>query len=82
MEYPQARITYHPKILCGKPIIKGTRVPVELILKMLAQGISYGEILEEYPDLRREDILAAIAYARDTVATEEVIHADMEMAAV
>lgn len=75
----QAHITYNSKILGGKPIIKGTRIPVELILKMLAQNTSHEEILKEYPDLKKEDILAAIAYAEDTIAGEEVYHLEYEV---
>ncbi|MDO8505303.1 MAG: DUF433 domain-containing protein [bacterium] len=63
MENYHERITYSPTILGGKPIVRGTRIPVELVLKMLAQGIGYDEVLKEYPDLKREDILAALAYA-------------------
>ena len=66
------RIITDPEILIGKPVIKGTRIPVELILRLLAQGTEVAEILEEYPRLAREDILAAIDYAHDVVATEEV----------
>ncbi|TAL20707.1 DUF433 domain-containing protein [Patescibacteria group bacterium] len=68
------RVICDPAILGGKPTIKGTRIPVDLILKMLAQGATYQEILEDYPDLQTEDILAAISYARETVAAEEVGH--------
>lgn len=77
MENYQDHIAYNPKILGGKPIIKGTRIPVELILKMLAQGEMYDDILKEYPDLKRDDILAAIGYAKDTISLEEVIHAEV-----
>ena len=66
------RITIDPEILVGKPVVKGTRIPVELILKLLAQGISTEEILEEYSRLTREDILATIEYAHDIVRIEEV----------
>lgn len=66
------RITVDPKVLVGKPVIRGTRIPVELILKMLAQGVSVEEILEEYPRLMREDVLAAIDNAHDVVALEEI----------
>lgn len=66
------RIVADPDIMVGKPVIKGTRIPVELILKLLAQGITTEEILEEYPRLIRDDVLAAIDYAHDTVALEEV----------
>ena len=71
------RIICDPAILGGKPVVQGTRIPVELILKLLAQGQRYEEIMEEYPDLRLEDILAVIAYARDTVAAEEIGHLDV-----
>ena len=73
MDY-QSRITCNPTILVGKPTITGTRISVELILKMLSQGVSQVEILDEYPDLKAEDILAAIGYARDMVASEEIGH--------
>jgi len=53
----------NPKVMVGKPVIRGTRIPVELIVKMLAQGISEEEILKEYRRLKREDIRAALAYA-------------------
>ena len=56
------RITMDPKIMTGKPVIKGTRVPVDLILKMLSQDISIDEILAEYPRLCKEDIQAALLY--------------------
>lgn len=61
-------------ILAGKPIVKGTRIPVELVLKLLAQCATYEEILEEYPDLKLKDIHAAIAHASDSVAGEEIGH--------
>lgn len=54
-----------PNILRGKPRIKGTRIPVSLILGYLAQGSSIDEILEEFPDLTKEQILACLDYARD-----------------
>lgn len=67
------RIEVNPKILAGKPVIKGTRISVELILRMLSQGISEEEILEEYPHLTKEDIKAALAYAAEALAVEEVL---------
>jgi len=54
------RISVDPKVMVGKPVIRGTRIPVELIVKMLAQGISDDEILQEYPRLKAEDIKAAV----------------------
>ena len=67
------RIEVNPKVMVGKPVIKGTRIPVELILRMLSQGISEEEILEEYPHLTKEDIQAALAYAAEALVVEEVL---------
>ena len=58
------RIIIDPEILAGKPAIKGTRVAVEFILELLAAGQSETNILESYPGLTKEDILACLAYAR------------------
>ncbi len=66
------RIEINPEIMVGKPVIKGTRIPVELILKLLGQGISFQEILEDYPRLKNEDVLAALNYASHVLAHEEV----------
>jgi len=66
------RIVINPKVMTGKPIIKGTRIPVELILKKLGQNINIGEILEDYPRLTEEDIKAAILYAESLVENTEV----------
>lgn len=57
------RIEINPKIMMGKPIIKGTRIPLYVILNLLAEGYNFEEIIKEYPDLTRQDILAAIEYA-------------------
>ncbi|OIO44462.1 MAG: antitoxin [Candidatus Nealsonbacteria bacterium CG_4_10_14_0_8_um_filter_35_10] len=57
------RIEINPKIMMGKPIIKGTRIPVYVILNLLAEGYDFEKIIKEYPDLTRQDILAAITYA-------------------
>jgi uncharacterized protein (DUF433 family) len=66
------RITVDPKVMVGKPVIRGTRVPVALILNMLGQGIPTEEILREYPRLERVDIKAAVTYAARVVEHEEV----------
>lgn len=63
MENPLDRITIDPDILFGKPIIRGMRYPVELILDLLAAGMSNQEILEDYPDLEEEDIQACLFFA-------------------
>ena len=67
------RIEINPKIMVGKPVIRGTRIPVELVLKMLSQGVSIEEILEEYPHLTREDIQACLAYAAQALELEEIL---------
>lgn len=66
------RIAVNPKVMVGKPVIRGTRIPVELIVKMLAQGISDAEILKEYPRLEPADIKAALAYASEVLSNEEI----------
>ncbi len=72
MDYKQ-RITTDSKIMLGKPVIKGTRITVELILRKLSQGLTVEEILDGYPHLTKEDILAALSYSADVVSREEVI---------
>ena len=66
------RIAINPKVMVGKPVIKGTRIPVELIVRMVGQGIPEKEILEEYPVLKPEDIRAAVTYAAQVLANEDV----------
>ena len=66
------RISIDPQIMVGKPVIRGTRIPVELVVRMLAQGIPENDILEEYPRLELEDIRAALAYAAQVLAHEDV----------
>ena len=60
-------ISIDPSVMTGKPVIKGTRIPVELIVRMLAQGIPDREILQEYPRLAPDDVRAALAYAAHTL---------------
>jgi uncharacterized protein (DUF433 family) len=60
---PSERIVVDPEILSGKPVIRGTRLAVELILELLAAGQAESELLANYPGLTREDILACLAYA-------------------
>lgn len=66
------RINIDPNVCFGKPCIKGTRIWVSLLLDYLASGMSEQEIMEEYPQLSHEDILAAIAYGAE-VARERII---------
>ena len=65
------RIVIDPAVRHGKPIIKGTRVPLEIILGSLAGGMEIVEIVKEY-DLQKEDVLAALAYAARVIAGEEI----------
>lgn len=67
------RIVFDPKILGGKPILKGTRMTVEFILELLASGMSADEIVSEYPRLTKGDIRTVLAYAAAVIKREEVI---------
>lgn len=67
------RIDINPKVMLGKPVIRGTRIPVELILRKLSEGATEADLLDAHPRLTREDIQAAIRYAADTVAHEETV---------
>jgi uncharacterized protein (DUF433 family) len=68
----QERIVVDPEVLVGKPVIRGTRLPVEFIVDILAQGWSEREILKNYPGLTREDIRASLAYASAALHEERV----------
>ena len=57
------RITFDPMIMGGRACIRGMRIPVSILVKQIAHGASFDEILQEYPDLEREDIQQAIEYA-------------------
>ncbi|HWF37515.1 MAG TPA: DUF433 domain-containing protein [Candidatus Acidoferrales bacterium] len=67
------RIVIDPAILMGKPVIRGTRITVELILRRLAEGATEPELVEDYPSLTTDDIRAAVAYGAASVAHEEVV---------
>lgn len=69
----KTRIVSDYKIMLGKPVIKGTRITVELVLKKLSQGATTADILKMYPHLQEEDVLAALLYASEVLANEEVI---------
>jgi uncharacterized protein (DUF433 family) len=66
------RIVVNPKVMTRKPIIKGTRIPVEQVLRLLAQGLSSDEVLKDYPHLKKDDIMAALLYAAKVMGKEEV----------
>jgi uncharacterized protein (DUF433 family) len=61
------RIVVDPKVMVGKPCIRGTRIPVRMIVNVLAHGVTFDEIFEEYPRLTRDDILACLLYAADVL---------------
>jgi uncharacterized protein (DUF433 family) len=67
------RIEINPRVSLGKPVIRGTRIPVELVLRKLSDGASEADLLDAYPRLTREDIQATIGYAADTLAHEETV---------
>ncbi|MBM3119794.1 MAG: DUF433 domain-containing protein [Chloroflexi bacterium] len=66
----QDRIVIDAEIMHGKPVIKGTRIPVYIVLNLLAAGLKPEEVLKEYPDLTNEDILACLEYAAELTQEE------------
>jgi uncharacterized protein (DUF433 family) len=72
MNAEQPRITVDPKVLTGKPIIRGTRLSVEFVIGLMADGWSEAEILANYPGIAHDDVIACLAYARDTLSSERV----------
>jgi uncharacterized protein (DUF433 family) len=70
MEHP--RISLDPKVLVGNPVIRGTRLAVEFVIGLLADGWSEADILANYPGVTHEDVIACLAYARDLVGSEKV----------
>ena len=68
----QERIVIDPDVLVGKPVIRGTRLAVEFVVDLLAQGWDEAQILDNYPGLEREDILACLEYASKTLKSERV----------
>jgi len=72
MTTEQPRITIDPKVLAGKPIIRGTRLSVEFVIGLMAEGWSEADILANYSGITHDDIIACLAYARDTLSSERV----------
>jgi uncharacterized protein (DUF433 family) len=68
----QERIVVNPEILVGKPVVKGTRLAVEFVIGLLAQGWPEAEVLRDYPGLTREDIQACLSYAGELLEAEKV----------
>jgi len=67
------RIEINPAIMLGKPVIKGTRIPVELLLRKLGEGATEHDLLDAYPHLTGADIRAAMTYAADALAHEDIV---------
>jgi len=67
-----SRIVLDPKILTGKPVVRGTRLSVEFIIGLMAEGWSEADVLANYPRITHEDIIACLAYARDALSSERV----------
>lgn len=72
MTLPEA-IEINPKVMLGKPVIRGTRIPVELILRKLGEGATEQELLDAYPNLTIDHIRAAMTYAAEAVAHENIL---------
>ena len=66
------RIVLDPAVLAGKPVVRGTRLSVEFIIGLMADGWSEADIVANYPGLSREDVTACLAYARDLLQSEKV----------
>ncbi len=66
------RIILDPQVLAGKPVVRGTRLSVEFIVGLMADGWSEADILANYPGIERDDVRACLAYARDRLASEKV----------
>jgi uncharacterized protein (DUF433 family) len=73
MENLLKRITFNKDIMGGKPLIRGLRISVEMILELLAKGATWQEILEDYPDLEPDDLQAALLYAHHLVDGENIV---------
>jgi uncharacterized protein (DUF433 family) len=67
------RIVVDPNVLVGKPVIKGTRIPVYLIIELIAGGMTIKDVLKEYPELREEDVKAALLYASKLLEREVTV---------
>jgi uncharacterized protein (DUF433 family) len=66
------RIEINPSVLQGKPVIRNTRIPVELLLRKLSEGATLEELLDAYPKITKDDIQACLAYAADAIAHEDI----------
>ncbi|MGD8649758.1 MAG: DUF433 domain-containing protein [Desulfobacterales bacterium] len=74
METHRDRIEIKPDVMLGKPVIKGTRIPVELVIRKLGEGASFKDLLDAYPNLVEKDINAALLYAAEYLGNETFIY--------
>jgi uncharacterized protein (DUF433 family) len=72
MTTEQPRIVLDPTVLAGKPVIRGTRLSVEFVIGLMAEGWNETDILTNYPGITHEDVMACLAYARDALSSEKV----------
>ncbi len=72
MNYKE-KISISPDIMLGKPVINGTRITVEFIIKKLSEGMEINEIITEYPPVQKDDILACLAYSADVISRDEIL---------
>ncbi len=72
MTVEQPRITLDPEVLAGKPVIRGTRLSVEFVIGLMADGWSEADIQANYPGITHEDVLACLSYAREMLRSEKV----------
>ena len=70
MEELLERITVDPNVLAGKPVIKGTRIPIYLIIQLIASDMTIKDVLKEYPELKEDDVKAALLYASKLLEKE------------
>ena len=68
----EGRIVIDPEVICGKPVVKGTRLAVEFVVDLLAQGWTAADVLKNYPGVTQDDILACLAYASAVLHAEKV----------
>lgn len=72
MTTEHSRIALEPAVLAGKPVIRGTRLSVEFVIGLMADGWQEADITANYPGITHDDVMACLAYARDTLSSEKV----------
>ncbi|HPJ36780.1 MAG TPA: DUF433 domain-containing protein [Spirochaetota bacterium] len=72
MNYKE-KICISPDIMLGKPVIRGTRITVEFIIKKMSEGMEIDDIISEYPPVQKDDIMACLAYSADVISKDEIL---------